>query len=285
MRLIFSSILLFLTSYSFSQVTDVALCDIFKEAVDNNSTDTLDYYLEMDDSQLQLTDRINLMTFKGFVIIRSQGEKRSERRNANQSVIDSSYQLFTDAIDLVEDENLKIEYRMRRFETLSYVKNGYPTKSEDQYLLNKSGYREDKSGFAFLLTGRYSGGYWLGAEVSLFSGLQVPYNLKDGYGNTVSHEKVGFSGSAFVFSYTRNLSSTINESKFSLIRIEAPIYIDILQFGWVRAFDNSYWFYRPQIGVGYGRYSLSYGFNLYFRKEGRDILNRHSLDLKTKFIF
>lgn len=269
----------------YAQTGNIDPCAIFKEAVSNNNIDTLDHYLNMDDTQLDLNDRINLMTFKGLVLIRKQGKRRSERGKTAQAIVDSSYQLFTDALNMVEDENLKIGYRMRRYETLSEMKIGYPSKSEDEYLLRQSGYKPDQTGFSLMFTSRYDGEFWLGAEVALFGGLQLPFNFKNGYGDTVEKMEMGVSGSAFIFSHTRNMESAINESKFSILRIEAPIYVDITQVGWMRTAGRSYWFYRPQVGLGYGRFSLSYGFSLFFKKEARDLLNRHSLDFKTKFVF
>lgn len=285
MRPIITILLISIFSGAYGQIQNIDPCSIFKEAMSNNNIDTLDHYLAMDDTKLELNDRINLMTFKGAVLIKKHRDKGREIKNVPTSIIDSSYQLFSDAIGLVEDEKLKVGYRFRRYQTLSELKPSYQGMLSDDKYFKDLGYKKDKFGISANLVARYDGEFWLGADVTVFGGLQSPYNLKDGYGNSFQKSRVGISASFFIISHLRNVEKRLSETKFSIFRIEAPLYFDITQVGFVKTTDKSHWFYRPQVGVGYGRFSLSYGYSVYFKRASRDLLNKHSVNLNTKFVF
>lgn len=268
-----------------SQTINIDPCALFKEAMSNNNIDTLDHYLSMDDTLLNISDRINLMTFKGAVIIRKNRYKFRNGKTPQPALIKSSYQLFTDAINMVDDEKLKIGYIYRRYETLEWYKPSYSGMSADKALLEKNGYKSDNGGFELQLTTKYDNDFWLGLDASIFGRLQSPFHFKDDYGATIKRSKQGSSMSAFTFSYLRNLQNNASESKFSIIKIEAPLHINITQIGYIKQAGKSYWFYRPELGVGYGRFSLSYGFNIFFKKSSADVIPRHSLNFNTKYIF
>lgn len=285
MKPIITILLISMFSGVYGQKQNIDPCAIFKEAMTNLNIDTLDHYLSMDESMLDMNDRINLMTFKGAALIRKHRGKGKDKRVVPTSIIDSSYHLFTDAIELVEDEKLKIGYRFRKYQTLSELKPSYLGMSADEKYLKGRGFKQDEFGVSTNLVVRYDGGLWLGAEVAVIGGLQSPFNLKDGYGKTIKKSKFGISASVLILSHLRNIEERISESKFSLFRIEAPLYIDIAQVGLVKTADESHWFYRPQVGVGYGRFSISYGYSIFFKRASRDLLKKHSLNLNTKFVF
>jgi hypothetical protein len=147
MKLLFSVFIFFSISQLFSQNINIDPCAIFKEAMSNNNIDTLDHYLAMDDNQLSKQDRINLMTFKGAVLMRKTSYKFENDRIKQLSLIDSSYQLFTYAINMVDDEKLTIGYILRRYQTLSDHKPSYSRMHEDKSQLEDHGYKEDDVGF------------------------------------------------------------------------------------------------------------------------------------------
>lgn len=282
---IFIVVFVAMLSNLFGQKQNIDPCALFKEAMSNNNIDTLDHYLVMDDSQLSSQDRINLMTFKGAAIIRKNSGRFRNGKTPQPSLIDSSYQLFTDAINMIDDEKMKVGYIYRRYETLEMYKPSYSGMSEDKDQLEKNGYKNDIGGFELHLTTKYDNEFWIGLEASIFGRLQSPFHFKDDYGATIKRSKRGKSMSGFTFSYLRNLQTNASESKFSIIKIEAPLYINITQVGYIKQAGQSYWFYRPELGLGYGRFSLSYGFNIFFKKSSSDVISRHSLNFNTKYIF
>ena len=151
----------------------------------NNNIDTLDYYLAMDDSLLNKQDRINLMTFKGAVLIRMNRRRFRNGKSPKPSLIDSSYQLFEDAINMVDDEKLKIGYKLRRYETLNEYNPRYNGIVEDKTELETNGYKGDDVGFKLHLATKYDDEFWIGLEASIFGALQSPFHFKDDYGSTV----------------------------------------------------------------------------------------------------
>ena len=285
MKFIITILVAFFSVAGYSQEININPCAIFKTAMINNSTDTLDYYLAMDDSKLSKKDRINIMTFKGAVLIRKNKSRLRYGRNPQPSLIDSSYQLFTDAINMVEDENEKVGYKYRRYETLKEYKPSYTTLNEDKAHIESNGFKEEDFGLEIQLATKYDNDFWIGVEASLIGGLQSPFHFRDDNGKTVKRNKQGKSMSLFTFSHMRNLNSNASESKLSLLKVEAPLLTNITQIGFVKQDGKSYWFYRPEIGVGYGRFSLSYGINIFFKKESKDIIPRHSLNFRTKYVF
>ena len=89
----------------------------------------------------------------------------------------------------------------------------------------------------------------------------------------------------FGFGILKNLENDWLEWRFSPFTIEAPFYLDILQVGQICTLDGKYFFYRPEIGFGYSMFTLSYGYNVFFKKGTPDNISRHMINLGVRYVF
>lgn len=287
MKFIFTSLSLILSTQLFSQIT-VDPCEIYFDVMRDANFDSLDHYLTLDKDQLHISDKIDLLRVKGVALARLYKKDIKERTKRGQIALDSSYHMLTKAIDLVEDENLKLNYLYSRYSTFGEIGADYPELNEDKEIIEEHGFKQFKLGPAITPLVKYDGDVWLGLEGSLFAGQYLPFHLKNSYGHTIDQRKFTVGLSAISGSYIRNLQRNASEVKFSLLRIEAPFYLDITQFGFIRdlnlQFDETNWFYRPEVGVGFHIFSISYGFNIFLNDPPINFENKHSVSLRAKFV-
>lgn len=285
MKLIYTALCLLSCFQFYGQKVNLDPCLLYKQAIKNQNVDSIDHYLRLDDTQLYKEDRIRLLVGKGVAIVSLNKKRNKKDKIPTAEIVDSSYQLFTQAIDLEEDENLKIEYIWMKHNALAQLKPAYPGLAKDKEELKRHNFKDFNKGSSIQLASKYDGDLWLGVEASVGGALQLPYQLKDGYGATIANSKLSVSLSGLTFSYLRNIEVKASEFKFALMTIEAPVYIDITQIGFISTEGKSHWFYRPQLGFGYRRFSLSYGYNIFFKSSPATLDNKHSINFKTKFVF
>ena len=92
------------------------------------------------------------------------------------------------------------------------------------------------------------------------------------------------SASGLIVGFARNLESELNDINFSLLRIEAPLFVDLLKFGYISSSEGvNEWYYRPELGIGYSYFQLSGAYNVFFDGEGAEALNKFQLNFRMKY--
>lgn len=214
-----------------------------------------------------------------FYLDQSEIDKRS---SSDHPAIIKAHKDLTLAIDQYKDETDKLRYIFRRFVTLEDYKPHYKEYNTDLDLLTANGYKKDKFSIGLTALSRYDSEFWLGGELSFFSGYSPPFTLKDDNKQIVHQQKIGFSASVLIFGFSRNLESDFSDFSFSLLRIESPIFIDITQFGTMTALNSDHWYYRPELGFGYSIFHLSVGYNIFFRNQKSKELSNAFLSFRIK---
>ena len=113
---------------------------------------------------------------------------------------------------------------------------------------------------------------WIGAEVSLFSLI-----LQEPDVPTIAFE-------SFTFGWSRNISSNdlqYNNYDLNLFRLGSPITLSILKFGFLDAHnDGLQWYYKPEIGLGFGDFECFYSYNLFFKELDNNIHQKHMINFR-----
>lgn len=174
--------------------------------------------------------------------------------------------------------------KFRRYKFLDKIKA--PDNIRDKHLseLKAAGFKPDIQApgiGVFYLKGR--GTQWLGAEIAAFSMLSPSWSLKQRNAKTGKRQKVytntPSAASFLCLSYARMIEKPVHELSLSLFQITSPIVLNITRVGFYKAKDhplNTKVFYRPEIGVGFGRFSASYAYNITARSV-RDKAPTHCL--------
>jgi len=116
---------------------------------------------------------------------------------------------------------------------------------------------------------------WIGAEVSFFSSLSQ---------SSMEKETTSSAFEAFTFGWSRNIFSNdlqYNNYDFNLVRIGSPITLSILKFGCLDDYnDKLQWYYKPEIGLGFGDFEVFYSYNLFFKKLDNNIHQKHMINFR-----
>lgn len=269
-----------------AQQTPIDMCDIIRHSLVNKNADTISTLLESDSYKLTDKQKADLYSIRGRMTTYLNKKNIKKRSSSTHPKLKASYADLTKAISLIPEENDKLKYIARRYYVLEKYKPYYEDYKSDQNKLIANGLKKDKVGLGASAVVRFDGDFWVGAELSLFSGYAPPFQIKDKNGDIVLSKKMTISASGLVFGFTRNLEKDLNDYSFSLLRIEAPIFIDITKFGYIQApGGKNHWYYRPEIGIGYSIFQLSSGYNLFYKNDGTENLSHFSLNFRTKFVF
>jgi len=281
---------LFLTLFVlsvFSQHSSVDLCSIYQHAVKNKNIDSISYLLTLDSTQISAYDKAELLSMRGLLHLSLSKKDINKRKAKNHPAFIEAKRDFTLAIKQNVDKNEKLKYTFRKFVTLEGYKPHYTNYQSDLYLLKSKGFKPDKFGMGISAKSKFDGNFWLGAEFSIVSGYRPSYSLKNYDEQIIIKSKPSFSMSALTVGFTQNIETTsLSDLNFSLLRLEAPLYIDVLQFGFIDNSNRSYWYYRPELGIGYSIFHLSGGYNLFFgSRKGRESLSNAMINFRIKHVF
>ena len=134
----------------------------------------------------------------------------------------------------------------------------------------------DAAGITFSQNTSFSkNSVWIGAEVSFFSRLLQ---------SSIEKETTAAAFESFTFGWSRNVSSNdlqYSNYDFSLVRIGSPITISILKFGCLDNYnDDLQWYYKPEVGLGFGDFEVFYSYNLFFKKLDDNMDQKHMINFR-----
>jgi hypothetical protein len=164
--------------------------------------------------------------------------------------------------------------------------------SKDLKELKTLGFKEEKDGIMLGLSLIKAKDTWIGGQLAFLSYNSPRYKIKindpsTGKKKVMKSSNLTLAAQILPLSFHYNLQQHNTEFEASLFRFSAPIFADITKFGYRNQGKDvkGSAFYRPEIGLGFGYFSLSYGYNVWFNKSYRNIGEKHLLQLRFTPIF
>jgi len=166
-----------------------------------------------------------------------------------------------------------------------------PLYDADMKYVKDHGFKETESGFVigFNYMGGKSG--WFGAMISPFGYFDPRYKITntdpaDGKLKTVSSNPVPTSVNYLTIEYNQNLDQpAAHEMSFSPFQMTSPFLINPAKFGFTQSYTitKPSWFYRPELGIGWGYISVAYAYNFVFSKSDRHELDTNMLIVRFTY--
>ena len=171
-------------------------------------------------------------------------------------------------------------YRKEKLDFLIMMKDKSMYKKEVD-LLKKIGYKQERNGFSFGISSQFGKNNWLGINLAIYESYHP--------NNTRFFKSLDFTGkiSYLNFEVQKNLNQNQTDVSISLIKLSAPIYIDITKFGYLNLNKTNeyYGYYRPEIGLSWNIFSAGYAYNLVFKKDKRDEFEKHLFFVRLSYPF
>ena len=163
---------------------------------------------------------------------------------------------------------------------------------KDMAALKEFGYKEDRTGvpLGFTYTKTPKSDY-IGIELSPVGFLQSRYkmrnlNKKTGKREVINSNLVPLNYQAFTCGFNKNITRTGYEVWFSMGQLTSPLVINPVKFGFTENYvsnEKVHWFYRPELGLGWGVFSVNCGYNLVFKKAFRREDNKWFLTARISY--
>ncbi len=169
----------------------------------------------------------------------------------------------------------------------NHIKSRYDIES-DYYIFEKQakkdlaylksiGYKEDREGFPIGISySRSPANQYIGFEASLIGEYSPWYKLKTVDKNTgkkeVLESYIPTSVQSLTCGFNKNLQRNGYEVWASFGQVTSPIMFNPAKFGFSENYvsnEKIHWFYRPELGLGWGIFSVNCGYNLVFKKAFR----------------
>lgn len=195
-----------------------------------------------------------------------------------------------------------VEYQYLRFTYLNELKNlaesvelndiEFSSVYTSDYAMMKSlGYRDDRIGFGIGSSAIHGNDNWMGIEFSFVSAHEPMNRLKyrSAIDSSVQRYWINIypvNGSWLTLGYNYGLASGSHDFNFDLMSITSPFHLNLFKFGALKTSysDKLLAYYRPEIGLGFGCFSLFYAYNTVFKKSMRDLSEKHLIGIKIKLI-
>ena len=179
-----------------------------------------------------------------------------------------------------------------RYDFLKKYDIGRELRKQDSIVIFPAGFKPEIDGS--MLGVRISQGKdtWIGGEFAVKSLFQPRYRLKKWDKAHTTYEvvdtKASFAMSFLSLAYAYNWNKKVHDLSFNLLQITSPLVLKPFQFGMQKqvGIQKSFEpYYRPEIGLGFGRLSASAGYNIMFRKSARENAEKWIFNLNFIFLF
>ncbi|HEY1037890.1 MAG TPA: hypothetical protein VGF30_00715, partial [Bacteroidia bacterium] len=155
----------------------------------------------------------------------------------------------------------------------------YESKSKaDLEILKKYGYKKERIGIPLGITYiKAPKNEYIGIEISPVGFLDPRYKMKNlnketGKKEVVASSLIPVNYQAFTCGFNKNITRQGYEVWFSAGQVTSPLMINAIKFGFTENYisnERVHWFYRPELGLGWGIFSVNCGYNMVFKKEFR----------------
>ena len=133
-------------------------------------------------------------------------------------------------------------------------------------------YKKDRTGIGLSADFWAGKNLWAGGEITFVKGMINKYKIAnvDSITKKITRSKLKQTTNINIlsFGYHYNWTQKINDFSFSPIHLDAPLLLHPLSFGLQYSASDfiNHWYYKPEIGFGYGPFSFSYAYYIYFDK-------------------
>ena len=163
---------------------------------------------------------------------------------------------------------------------------------QDLIFLKQHGFPNEYEGITFAAA--FFGGptaNYVGMEVSAKGYMQPSYRLKN-Y-NEKKKRKTGIDGmfispsySFFVFGFNQCISRREYECWFSPFQLTSLLGFNLTKVGFTKTYaegGNIHWFYRPELGLGWGAFSYGLGYTIPFNKKYKELYEGLGLTVRIGY--
>jgi hypothetical protein len=176
--------------------------------------------------------------------------------------------------------------RIARLHFLEHVASNAPLYEKEFTDLSKLGYKPHQIAPSIgVIYGLDNGiNHWLGVSFSISKFYQAPYfmKLQDAKGKTMAiAQKSVSSFDILPITYSYNPKEQFHDASLSLLQFDAPIFINVTKFGFIRKtnYAGGLFYYRPEIGIGYKHFSLIYGKTIFLNKQSWEAPSRNRISI------
>ncbi|MCD6067265.1 MAG: hypothetical protein K0S33_2091 [Bacteroidetes bacterium] len=212
--------------------------------------------------------------------------------SGTQKILTEIYDLYNKAVDTCTGCTPKYIFKRYEFEA------GYDfleSKTEaDLQQLKTFGYKPDKEGISAGLTYSHSKrSDYIGIEFGAASFYTPVYQLLSrdpdtGVEEVVDDNIAPICFHVFVAGFNKNISRQGYEVWLSPMQMTSPLMINVTKFGFSEHYisgQKPLWFYRPEIGLGWGAFSVNWGYSIYLKKDTRKDYSYSSFTARVSFPF
>jgi hypothetical protein len=175
----------------------------------------------------------------------------------------------------------RTKYKINRYEFLKEINIKPELQLSELKVLKTKGYKSEFQHADFSIQYSYSTTPWIGfsvAPVRLFTPFYRIREMNPETGKKYTAASGGGYSTTFLpLTYQYNFTNQIHDFGFSLLQIDAPIYINFTKFGsWQNTSKRTNTiYYRPEIGLGSAFFSVNYGRNYALTHRGENTIDKH----------
>lgn len=261
------------------------LDNAYKDALKNKSIDSLQNLINS--NKLTDTGLIALANSRKAMVLNaihsSQIQNFAKGDQSELKVVSEILESYKTAIDT--NDVCKLTHQVDRMKFLKKIKDTTALYKNDLKELKSNGYQEEFGSFDIGINFMKGNHNWLGADVSLVTYNGDRWMSKKNKFETKQYLvpfsmpfKMGFLN----VSYLRNLTNSDYDLSFSLFQLTSPMVFNVTKFGYQKSEQTGlkYWYYRPEIGLGWGCFAIYYSYNCKLTKQSSPVSEKHLLNLR-----
>lgn len=289
-QLTFVLLLVLFCNFSFSQKTEESLYVAQKNMVENafryskksKSIDSLQQVLNSN----KITDPglyAYAHSLKAELLSKMYchpNDKVAKNGRIDSKIVSEILESYKIAIDSAEV--CKLPYQANRMKFLKNINDTTAVYKSDFKALKEKGYQQEYGSLDFGINYMRGKVNWLGGDVSLITFNGERWKSKTEADKNFIPKDVPVKMGFLNVSYLRNLTNSDYDLSFSLLQLTSPFVLNITKFGYLKSEDTGlkYWYYRPEIGVGWGCFSIYYSYNFKLTNDSPPVSEKHLLNLR-----
>jgi hypothetical protein len=163
---------------------------------------------------------------------------------------------------------------------------------KEEEALKANGYRPEKENFGISVFYTYNeSSNFFGASFVPITFFQKSFKMKNFEGKVVYRSPLSYTMEGFPITFAYDFQSKTSEFTAALVQVNGPIFLNLTKFGWQSTKNTftgdtkNYFFYRPEIAIGYANFSAALGRNFYFKNDDYTEQNKTTFTVKYNIVF